>query len=197
MTAINGKIFIVLISIFTLTNCNKIENKMKNKLIQERPYEDAKIDKFYWVASGWDYTTIPLIKPYNLQKLQGSDIWTLGTNRKEQKIDIVHGENIVLNIFSPVEYFNIKDIYIYGEQDITETFDKNTLPKIWFIINMKERDFVFFEKEEDFKSELKKLNLPEEYLNPETVYEQYKQDPILPWFPEDVKKQLEEVKAKK
>jgi len=28
------------------------------------------------------------------------------------------------------------------------------------------------------------------------VYEQYKQDPVLPWFPEDIKKQLREVKEK-
>ena len=47
------------------------------------------------------------------------------------------------------------------------------------------------------KAELKKLNLPEEMLNPDQVYEQFKTDPILPWFPEDIKKQLEEAKNKK
>jgi len=29
------------------------------------------------------------------------------------------------------------------------------------------------------------------------VYEQYKQDPVLLWFPEDIKKQLHEAKEKK
>ncbi|WP_157444259.1 MULTISPECIES: hypothetical protein [unclassified Chryseobacterium] len=48
----------------------------------------------------------------------------------------------------------------------------------------------------DFQAEIKKLNLPETFLNPDEVYEQYKQDPVLPWFPEDIKKQLQEAKAK-
>jgi len=71
------KKIIALLAIFiVLINCNKTE-KMKNKLFPERPYEDAKIDKFYWADSGWDYTMIPLIKPFQLIKLQGNDMWQI------------------------------------------------------------------------------------------------------------------------
>ena len=70
-------------------------------------------------------------------------------------------------------------------------------PRIWFIINTETNNVKGFDKESEFKAELKKLNLPEEYLNPEEVFEQYKNDPVLPWFPEDIKKQLEDVKNKK
>ena len=47
------------------------------------------------------------------------------------------------------------------------------------------------------EAELKKCNLPEVLLSPDEVYEQFKNNPILPWFPEDVKKHLEEAKIKK
>ncbi len=55
----------------------------------------------------------------------------------------------------------------------------------------------YFNKESHFSTELKKLNLPETFLNRDEVCEQYKLDPVLPWFPEDVKKQLQETKEKK
>lgn len=104
--------FSILIMIFCFLSCQKTE-KMKDKILPERPYEDSKIDKFYWADSGWDYTMIPLIKPYNLQQLQGSTIWTLDAHNPAPKIEPFHGKNIVLNNFDPVEMFNVKDIYIY------------------------------------------------------------------------------------
>jgi len=55
---------------------------------------------------------------------------------------------------------------------------------------------VKLDKESDFQAKLKELNLAETFLNPDEVYEQYKQNPILPWFPENIKKQLEDVKVK-
>ncbi|WP_262148472.1 hypothetical protein [Chryseobacterium foetidum] len=56
---------------------------------------------------------------------------------------------------------------------------------------------VKLDKESDFQAKLKELNLPETFLNPDEVYEQYKQNPVLLWFPEDIKKQLEEIKKQK
>jgi len=57
------------------------------------------------------------------------------------------------------------------------------------------KKIIFFEKESEFTAELKRLNLPEKLLNPDEAYEQFKQDPVLDWFPEDVKNKLEKVKA--
>ena len=179
---------------FCFYGCNKAE-KMKEKLFPERPYETAKIDNFYWVDSGWDFALIPLIKPYKIQQLQGSKTWTLETYNSAPKIETFHGKNIVLNNFEPLEKFNIIDKYIYGSQGEKLDFDeKNKLFRIWFVINTETKDVKGFETELDFKAELKKLNLPEEFLNPDVVFEQYKNDPVLPWFPENIKKQLEEVK---
>lgn len=190
------KVHLLIILMTALFSCQKTE-KMKDKLFPERPYEDAKIDKFYWADSGWDYTMIPLIKPYHLQQLQGSTIWMLDSHNPAPQIETFHGKNIVLNNFNPVEMLNVKDIYIYGNQGEKLNFDQtSTLSRIWFVINTKTKEVKGFELENDFKAELKKLNLPETFLNPDEIYEQYKQNPILPWFPENIKKQLEEVKVK-
>lgn len=56
---------LVLNMILCFFSCQKTE-KMKDKLFPERSYEDAQIDKFYWSDNGWDYTMIPLLKPYQL-----------------------------------------------------------------------------------------------------------------------------------
>lgn len=64
-------------------------------------------------------------------------------------------------------------------------------------VKVEDSALITFRKESDFKKELKKLNLPEKFLNPEEVYEQYKNDPVLPWFPEKIKKELEKAKTKK
>lgn len=188
------KKIISLAIIIALISCNKTE-KMKNKIFPDRKYEKAEIDKFYWVDGYWDYVQVPLVKPYKIQQLQGSKVWTLETYISNPKIETFHGTNTVLNSFDPVDMFNIKDIYIYGSQSEKLDFDeKNKIPKIWFIINTETKDVKGYELESDFKIELKKLSLPETFLIPDEVYEQYKNNPVLPWFPEDIKKQLEEAK---
>jgi len=99
---------------------------------------------------------------------------------------------------SPIKKFNVFNQYIYGHK--LEFKNENqpdfNIPEKWFIINTQEKQLVYFDKELDFQAELKKLNLPETFLYPDEVYEQYKQDPVLHWFPEDIKKQLQEVKEK-
>lgn len=188
------KLSSLIIIIIVFISCSKTE-KMKNKLFPERLYEKGNIDKFYWAEGGWDYTILPLIKPYKMQQLQGSKIWMLETHITTPKIETFHGIDTVLSSLDPIDLFNVTHIYIYGSQAEKLDFDeKNKIPKIWFIINTETRDIKGFELESDFKKELKKLNLPETFLTPDEVYEQYKNDPVLPWFPEDIKQQLEEVK---
>ena len=172
---------------FCFYGCNK-SKEMKEKLFPERPYEAAKIDNFYWADVGWDYAMVPLIKPYKLTKLQGKKEWLLNSSISKNEIGDI----------TPLESFSVNDIYIYGIQNEDLNFDETEMnPKVYFVINTKDLKITYFEKESDFKSELKKLNLTEEMLTPDAVFEQYKNNPVLPWFPEDIKKQLEEVKKQK
>lgn len=189
--------FILLMSSMCMTNCNKTK-KMKDILFPDQSYEKANVDIFYWSSEGWDYSVVPLIKPYKMQQLQDLRNWMMETYIATPKIETFHNKNIVLNSFDPIEKFNVSGKFIYGYKGEKLDFDeKDKIPRIWFLINIETKEVTGFESESDFKTELKKLNLPEELLSPDVVYGQYKNDPVLPWFPDDVKKQLEEVKAKK
>lgn len=131
-----------------------------------------------------------MIKPYKLINSGSPKVWGLTTNDLYNELG---------NVISPTSFFNVEKTYIYGYK----SFEKDEIdvkfnsPEKWFIINTQEKKLVFFEKEKDFKAELKKLNLPEKFLTPDNVFEQYQNDPVLPWFPEEIKKQLEEIKKQK
>ncbi|WP_131725581.1 MULTISPECIES: hypothetical protein [unclassified Chryseobacterium] len=188
------KIFLLTLCTVILISCQKTK-KMKDKLFPERPYEEANIDKFYWSDSGWDYTMVPLIKPFQLIKLQGSKDWELSTGFNR------FGEIGVYNINS----FNVNKYYIYGHKasEINESDSNYNIVEYWYIIDLRkgvkieDSALVKLDKESDFQAKLKELNLPETFLNPDEVYEQYKQNPVLLWFPEDIKKQLEEINKQK
>ncbi|MGL6126640.1 hypothetical protein [Chryseobacterium artocarpi] len=181
------KTILYVLCLMALINCDKTK-EMKGKLFPARPYEDAQIDKFYWSDNGWDYTMIPLLKPYQLTKLQGKEEWMLNTSASKNEISDA----------TPIESISVNTIYIYGIQGERLNFENTEMnPKVYFLINTKDLNVIFFDKESAFKAELKKLNLPETFLNPDEVFEQYKNDPVLPWFPDDIKKRLEEVKVGK
>ena len=193
------KIYIYLLSIIfiaiNLQNCNKVKNKIKNNMQGPNyTYKNAGIDQFYYLTHevGNATATIPLLKPYTLFRDNSSATWFLDT-------DLGNLYNELGGGISPLFNFNVNDSMIYGYKSklIDENNSDFLMPEKWFIINTKGKKLSLFDKQSDFKAELKKLNLPEEMLNPDEVYEQFKNDPILPWFPEDIKKQLEEAKNKK
>lgn len=175
----------------TLNNCNKIKKEMKEHT-PDYSYKNAGIDKFYYVRKDLgDTPIIPLIKPYNISSIGNPKEWFLDTFVGKLQNDLGGG-------ISPILQFNCHGIYIYGYKPFEKDEEDSSFdsPEKWFIINTQKKELVYFDKEADFKTELKRLNLPEDFLNPDEVYEQYKENPILPWFPEDIKKQLKEVKSR-
>lgn len=181
------KLSVLLLIILNLFNCNKIE-KIKNDMNPGRPYKQAGIDRFYWEASGYDYVVLPLLKPYKLMKLQGDEEWILNTS-------VIPDE---ISDLAPTLYLGIKDTYIYGFKPhvSSEKDPEFDMPEKWFIIDTKNHKIAFFKTKEEFKNELQKLQLTQIFLDPDKIYESYKDDPVLPWFPEKIKNQLEEIKKK-
>ena len=185
---------------FCFYGCNKAE-KMKEKLFPERPYEAAKIDNFYWGTAGHDNLKIPLIKPFFLYSDSHNLEWSLDLKEIKSKpkyivLDSLKRDYLNFTSFQNIRQFNVENYYIYGVQYEYEIFESK-VPRLFFVINTQEKKLTFFDKENDFITELKKLNLSEELLSPDAVFEQYKNDPVLSWFPEDIKKQLEGVKKQK
>lgn len=193
-------IFIVII-LLTVISCNKTK-KMKDKLFPERPYEKANIDRYYWETVSDGHELIPLIKPYSLMRINGSTDWYLPT-KSQDVFSFKNGSFVNLYSFSNISYCNIFKPYIYGvDEETTDSYPDNkdsiiiVKPRLYFIINTDNDILKVYENENDLKKELEKLNLPNEYLTPNDLYEQFIMSPVLPWFPEDIKKQLNDVKAK-
>lgn len=181
------KMFSLMIVLVMLINCTKT-NTMQEKLFPERPFEKANIDKFYWATEGWDYAIVPLIKTFHLIKLQGDNKWEIFTGlNKTDEIGV-----------SEITNFNIFKACIYGYKApvINESDSNFNLPEYWFIIDTKKgvktesTALTKFDKVSDFKTKLRKIDLPVEFLFPDKDYKQFKNNPILPWFAEDIKKQL-------
>jgi len=170
----------------TLFSCNKIK-KIKNNLDTVDLYKKSNIDRFYWEDSGYDYEVLPVLKPFKLINLQGNSEWILNSSEMPDEI----------NDISPVASINLYNNKIYGFQDNQYQLNSNEvrIPARWFIIDTQAKKISYFEKETEFKAALKRHNLPEKFLNPDEVYEEFKQDPVLEWFPQNIKKQLNEVKS--
>ncbi|WP_347216759.1 hypothetical protein [Chryseobacterium sp.] len=172
-------------------NCNKIKNKVKEKMhVPDYSYKNEGIDNFYYSHSEVGNTpVIPLVKPYNISNIGSPREWYLDTYTAKLNNELGGG-------ISPIESFNCKDNYIYGYKPFEEDKEdpKFNSPEKWFIIDVQEKKLIYFDKKVSFIKAIKELNLPETFLNPDEVYEQYTKDPVLPWFPENIKKQLEKVK---
>ncbi|WP_250252803.1 hypothetical protein [Chryseobacterium sp. Marseille-Q3244] len=182
-------LFSMISVLLCIQNCNKLKNKVKeNMKVPDYSYKDAKIDDFYYVIETEGSSNIvPLIKPFDLIKAGSPQEWQLATYDLPNELG---------NVITPVTSINVFQIYIYGYKPFENgmsgpEFDS---PEKWFILNAKDRKLTFFDKELDFKMEIKKLNLPDHLLNPDAVFEEYKNQRILSWFPENIKKQLEKVK---
>ncbi|MBP2618928.1 hypothetical protein J2772_004123 [Chryseobacterium jejuense] len=175
----------ILLLIICLFSCNKVKEKMH---VPDYSYKDAKIDEFYYVIeTDGSSNIIPLIKPFDMIKAGSPQEWQLATYDLPNELG---------NVIAPIISINVYQTYMYGykpfEKD--EEDSKFDSPEKWFILNAEDRKLTFFDKELDFKMEIKKLNLPDHLLNPDAVFEEYKDQRILPWFPENIKKQLGKAK---
>ena len=177
-----------------LFSCNKIKSKIEkieNKVNPGSPYKEAGIEHFYWKAEDKDKYIIPLIKPLRLIKWKANDDWGLETSTIGWK----YGD------ISPIVTINVKDVYIYGLKDIDYFGDDRNMvdsPAFFYLINIKTKEIKTYDYEREknkFEEELKRLGLPETYLEPHNIYMEYEKYPDLEWFPEDIKTKLNEVKA--
>lgn len=189
---------LVLNIIFCFFSCHKVE-KMKNKVMPENPFLKTNIDRFYWETVSEDHNVVPLVKPYRLMRVTGSKDWYLPTKSNDY-FDFKNGSTVKLNSFSSVTNCNVFPPYIFGiDEEVTSVSPDTNIsiaikPRLYFIINTDNNYLNVYEDFDKFKEELTKLKLPNDYSTPDYLFEQFKDNPVLPWFPDDIKRQLEEVK---
>ncbi len=172
----------------TAIQCNGIKNKSQ---MPDYSYKNAHIDPFYYSSEDLgDTPVLPLIKPYRLLFFNGKNVWALETGDVQNELG---------DMIAPLMKVNVVGEYIIGYKSFEKDNEDPTfnIPEKWFILNTESKQLSFFNTESLFKTALKKINQSEELLNPDTLFEQYKKDPVLPWFPDDVKKQMEVVRRKR
>lgn len=204
-------IIILSLGLLPIASCNRIKNKIKSieySMHEGAIYIDMGVDTFYWEVGNRDIERIPLIKPYALQRPRGDDSWMLALPNElysnwDNKIT-----NDTIRVFIdntartfPIKNINVKDIYIYGFKDNIKLGDVY-ISAFYFIINTKENQIKTYSTDrwKDFLTELNSLditlNTAEDWVDPDILFDDFKIDPILPWFPENIKSQLKKVKMK-
>ena len=193
-----------------LAGCSDIINKIKNiahSIDEVAIYKEMGADPFYWDTGDRDIDRIPLIKPYALVRPKGND-WMLAlpdelySNWKDEYVDYRTRTFYSNNSRTfPISYIYVKNIYIYGFKDVLESEELN-IPSFYFIIDTEKNQIKTYDtdRQEDFLTELKSLdiilNTTEDWVDPDILFDDFRFDPILPWFPQEIKNQLEEVKKK-
>ena len=158
-------------------------------LFPENQYQKMGISPFYWETVDGNGQVIPLLEPLLLHKHKAEGQWIF---YPESELFYKTKDSIELrtNYLSPIDSFNISDIYIYGIVREMEYFDK-VIPVLYFVYDTKMKHILLFEDRNDFINSLEKNNLSKELLVPDVIFEKFSRNPVLPWFPESIKSELE------
>ncbi|MCV6629598.1 MAG: hypothetical protein OIF50_07035 [Flavobacteriaceae bacterium] len=179
------------------TGTDILEFVKEHGVISSNPYKEDGIDPFYWEDNWAGYAKLPLIKPYYLMTTTPYSVY----NANEDDWDIrLEGSNTISHGIVAIAYIGASDYYIYGfneEYEIKWEDGYNKIVKpFYFLVDTKnDLKYTYFE-ESKWEQALDSLELPKNFYYPDDIYRSYKMNPVLPWFPEEVKQQLEAVKAK-
>lgn len=131
--------------------------------------KDKVEDKFYSnKSSSWDASRIPLIKPYEMLKLNGSNEWTMNLVDIPGSVSNIKEVNVLQNI-----------IVIHAG----ETYCNNAkVQEAWFIIIPEKHIEKGFEKKEDFDKYLSSLQVIEPKLyNVDKISEDFNKSKKIDW----------------
>jgi hypothetical protein len=124
-------------------------------------------DKFYTDRGSWDAARIPLIKPYELLRLNGSEEWTM-------------------NLEAPGSVSNIKEINVSGNVIVIhagQTYCNNIeVSEAWFIIIPNKHIEKGFDNIQDFDKHLASLGNKDRKLHDvKKVYEVFNSKGKVDW----------------
>lgn len=183
------------IIVVVLSSCNtNIKNKILEALFPENQYQKMGISPFYWETVDGNGNVIPLLEPLLLHKNIAEGQWIF---YPESNIFYKTKDSIELrtNYLSPIDSFNISDIYIYGVVREMEYFNK-IIPVLYFVYDTKMKHILLFEDRNNFMNFLEENRISKELLVPDVIFEKFRKNPVLPWFPENIKIELEKADEK-
>jgi hypothetical protein len=149
---------IISCSLLTCTNTNPKNEKGKEKVE----------DNFYVNKGSYDAIRIPLIKPYELIKLNGSSEWTMNLWEVPGSV-------------SNVKEISVKNKLIMIHAD--ETYcNNNKVKEAWIVINPAKKIEQCFDHKKGFEDFLTSLQLnPETLYVPDKVYEKFNANGKVVW----------------
>lgn len=168
---------LLLISIFVFVSCNLVEEKPEN------------VVAFYFDVGGFDYSRIPLIKPFELIKVDKE--WNINTSllpyEKFKNVSIYRS----YGDFGPIDSIYCKDSIIYGHKGFFEykAFGVD-IPEWWFLIDMADSNIYSYENRADFIKSLQN-QADIRFMTPDSLHKIFYEDYILPWFDDSLKAELQ------
>ena len=157
------QIFIIFAAVYLLLSCNvRTEQKKQAKEVK---------DDFYIKERGLDMIRLPLIKPYEVLRLNGSNEWIMNLEAGTLQFSVSNVKEV--NVIDSIIVVHSSDItYLRGEK----------VGNAWFIIKPSQQSEQGFTVESEFLSELKNqgINKPVFY-NIDELYKEFVETGKLRW----------------
>lgn len=154
------------ILLVVLTGCHHIHWP------HSRPGHDpSKVDPFYTDMGDWDDSRIPLLKPYELIRLNGQKKWTMNIRGIPGEVDHVREvavvDSVILIHSGPTQLMDL------GETEVKEA---------WFIVRPKDSLEKGFGRREEFERYLTGFGLSGyRFVEPDGVYAEFGKEGKIDW----------------
>jgi len=137
-------------------------------------------DEFYTVTGGWDYIRVPLIKPYEVKKVDPkveTNGWGIKLYSNLFQVDRAKRVDVrdsVIYVISG-EVNEIKDLTAIGTRNVSTA---------WFIIDVRTKTEKGFSSEEEFKAYIKENNYQAPHWHDiDSLSEELGKKGKVPWIP--------------
>lgn len=141
-------------SILSLFSCSNNNDKKLEK----------KVDNFYVSKGSYDAVRIPLIKPYEIIKLNGSNEWSLNLVEIPGSVSNVNGVSVKKNFI----FLHSGESYC-NDQKVKES---------WVIIDTENKSEQCYNRKKDFDTQIKGST---EFKSPDIVYKEFNDKSKIIW----------------
>lgn len=120
-------------------------------------------DDFQTRIAGWDYSRIPLVKPFELIRMKGFSEWLLNTSELPNEAGAT----------GPVDLIYWSEFFIYGHQAYYQAPERKEfiLPEMWFIVDIANGELREYTNEPDFLNNGIVTIEKEKMISPDACYD--------------------------
>lgn len=133
-------------------------------------------DPFYFSAGEWDYIRFPLIKPYEVEKMAGRNVWSIN-------LPFIQGQPLLFGSAEDVQKISVvKDVILVSTPNMPE-FNRSKV-YYWYVIIPAIKIQTGFENEDDFLKYIQEYGINEVvWESPDSLYQRFINTGCLEWIP--------------